>query len=72
MGFIRQQEERLAMRFLMWHYQSMKLPIPAPSELQKQAAKMVGDAHRVARERGRDVISIIKERLEELKKRAST
>ncbi|MEJ2656787.1 MAG: hypothetical protein P8012_06270 [Desulfobacterales bacterium] len=69
MGFIRQQEERLAVRLLIWQYQRMNVPVPAMEELEKQAAVFVGDAHRIARERGRNVISILKEMITDIKKR---
>ncbi len=61
MGFIRRQEERLAIRLLTWQYQKMDLPVPVIEELQRQASKLVDDAHRIARERGRNVMSILKE-----------
>jgi hypothetical protein len=61
MGFIRRQEERMAIQFLTWKYQKMNLEVPADSELQKHAGKIIDDAHRIARERGSNVISIIKE-----------
>ncbi|MBW1695531.1 MAG: hypothetical protein JRH18_02115 [Deltaproteobacteria bacterium] len=67
MGFIRFQEERLAMRYLVWQYQKLNLPVPPPSELQKQAAKIVNDAHRIAKKRGKNIFSIMKELVEELK-----
>ncbi len=60
-GLIRRQEERLALRLLAWQYQKMKLPLPVPEELHRQAGKLVDDAHRIARERGRNVVSILKE-----------
>jgi len=69
MGFIRQQEERLALRLLIWQYQRMNIPIPEMEELEKQAARFVEDAHRIARERGRNVISILKEMIGDLKQR---
>jgi hypothetical protein len=68
MGFIRCGEERLALRYLMWQYQRMNLPMPAPSKLQSQACKIVDDAQRIARETGGTVISIIKEMIDDLKK----
>lgn len=68
MGFIRRQEERLAVRLLTWQYQRMDLPVPAIEELERQAVKLVNDAHRIARERGRNVISIIREMIADLKK----
>jgi hypothetical protein len=69
MGFIRQQEERLAVRLLIWQYQRMNIPAPQMKELEQQAARLVEDAHRIARERGRNVISILKEMIGDLTKR---
>ena len=63
MGLIRRQEERVAMRLLLWQYQSRKLPVPPPAELERQAAKIVEEAHRIATQRGRNVLSIIRERI---------
>ena len=68
MGFIRRQEERFAIRLLTWQYQRMNLTVPVTEELEIQAAKLVDDAHRIARERGRNVISIIKEMIADIKK----
>ncbi len=68
MGFFRQQEERMAMRFLAWRYQKLKMPVPNDAELKPQAAQIVEEAHRIARERGRNVIAIIKDLVEDIKK----
>ena len=68
MGFIRQQEEKLAVRFLSWQYEKLKKPIPAEAELAKQAAQIVAEAHDIARKRGRNVMSIIKDLITEIKK----
>jgi len=68
MGFIRQQEEKLAVRFLSWQYEKLKKPIPAEAELAKQAAQIVAEAHDIARKRGRNVMSIIKDLIAEIKK----
>jgi hypothetical protein len=68
MGFIRQQEEKLAVRFLSWQYEKLKKPIPAEAELARQAAKIVAEAHRIGRERGRNVLSIIKDLIADIKK----
>jgi len=67
-GFIRQQEERLAARLLIWQYQRLNIPVPAKDELEHQAARLVEDAHRIARERGRNVVSILKEMIADIKK----
>jgi len=68
-SFFRQQEKRLALRLLIWQYQRMNLPVPAMEELEQQAARFVEDAHRIARERGRNVISILKEMIGDLKQK---
>jgi len=69
MGFLRRQEERLAIRFLVWKYQRMNLAVPALSKLQGQAGRIVDDAHRIARETGGNVVSIVKELIDDLKKK---
>jgi hypothetical protein len=67
-GFIRQQEQKLAMRLLAWHYEKNAMVMPPPSELSQQAGRLVNDAHRIARERGRNVLSIIKELVGDIRK----
>jgi hypothetical protein len=68
MGFFRQQEERLAVRFLSWRYQKLNKPVPDDAELKLQASKIVAEAHRIARERGRNVVAIIKDLVNDIKK----
>jgi hypothetical protein len=67
-GFIRRQEENFAIRFLEWKYQKMNLIVPPVSELQRLASNIVDDGHRIARERGQNVISSIKELIADMKK----
>lgn len=67
-GFIRQQEQKLAMRLLAWHYEKNAIVLPLPSELRQQADRLVEDAHKIARERGRNVMSIMKDLVAEIKK----
>jgi hypothetical protein len=69
MGFIRQQEEKLAVRLLTWRYQKMNIALPARIELERQASQLVDDAHKIARERGRNVISIMKDLVGDLKRK---
>ena len=47
----------------------MNINVPPMPELQHQASKLVDDAHRIAKERGRNVISIIKDLVEDLKRK---
>jgi hypothetical protein len=68
-NFFRQQEERLAVRLLIWQYKRLNIPVPATEELERQAGRFVEDAHRIARERGRNVISILKEMIGDLTKK---
>jgi len=68
-GFIKQQEKRLAVRLLIWQYQRMKIVVPSMEALEQQADRLVEDAHRIARERGRNVISILKEMIGDLKQK---
>ena len=67
-GFIRRQEENLAIRLIEWKYQKMNLTVPPVSELQRLASNIVDDGHRIARERGQNVISSIKELIADIKK----
>lgn len=59
------------MRFLTWQYQRMNLPVPPSPLLEKQAAKLVDDAHAIARQRGRNVVAIMKELAEDIRKEKS-
>jgi hypothetical protein len=67
-GFFRKQEERMAIRFLTWRYQKLNMATPDDAELKLQAAQIVTEAHRIARERGRNVIAIIKDLIEDIRK----
>lgn len=68
MGFIRQQEEKLAIRLLAWQYQRLNRPLPNPAELERHAVKVVDDAHRIAKERGGNVMAIMKELVADIRK----
>jgi hypothetical protein len=68
MGFIRQQQEQLAVRFLRWQYQKTQLPMPPHAELEHRASKLLDDAYRIGRERGRNVVSILKELVRDITK----
>lgn len=69
MGFFRKQQERMAIRLLAWQYQRMNAQIPPVDQLDAQAVKLVDDAHRIARERGKNVLEILKDLVEDIKKR---
>jgi hypothetical protein len=69
MGFLRSQQEAMAVRFLTWQYQKNQVPLPPEAELKRQAETLVADAHRIARERGQNVLAIIKEMAQEIRKK---
>ena len=69
MGFLRSQQEAMAVRFLTWQYQKNQVPLPPEVELKRQAESLVADAHRIARERGQNVLAIIKEMAQEIRKK---
>lgn len=69
MGFFRQQEERMALRLLTWQYQRLKIALPSEDELEARAVALVDEAHRIARGRGRNVLSIMKELVGDLRKK---
>ncbi len=72
MGFFRQQQEKMAIKYLIWQYQRINIPIPPISQLQRQAIKIVDDAHKIAKERGKNVLGIMKELAEDIKKDKSS
>ncbi|MBS3759167.1 MAG: hypothetical protein KGY61_10940 [Desulfobacterales bacterium] len=61
MGFIRKQEENIALKLLEWRYKQQQLPLPEKHVLRQHAADIVSEAHRVARQRGGNVVSILKD-----------
>ena len=67
MGFIRKQEEKFAVRLLAWRYERLGMPMPGLAALERQAKSIVDEAHRIAGERGRNVASIMKEMVNDLK-----
>ena len=68
MGFWRQQEEKMALRLLHWHFQRRGETPPADASLQRMAADLVTKAHEVARKRGQNVLVILKELVEDLRR----
>jgi hypothetical protein len=68
MGFWRQQEEKMAARLLQWHFQRQGQAPPGGEALQRQAADLVNEAHRVAKQRGQNVAVILKELVNDLRR----
>lgn len=68
MGFLHQQQVRLAARLLAWQYQRMNLPVPPADEIKRQAEAIVKEAHGIARTSGRNFMGILKDMIADLKK----
>jgi len=69
MGFFRQQQVDLAVRLLKWQYQRAGKQPPTDDVLRQHADQLVDDAHRIAKEKGRNVMAIIRELADDLKRR---
>lgn len=69
MGFIQKQQVNLAMRLLAWHYQRQGQPLPPGGQLAAQATQLVDEAHRIARQRGGNVLAILKEMAADARRR---
>lgn len=61
MGFIRRQEEKLAARLIVWHQEKNGLPPLSADDLARKSAVLVDEAHRIARRRGQNLVTIMKE-----------
>jgi hypothetical protein len=61
MGFIKNQERKMGIRILKWQYTKMNRIAPGLAELEEQADKIIAQAHEIARQRGRNLVSIIKD-----------
>ena len=68
MGFWRQQEEKMAVRLLRWHFERQGQAVPADDRLRQQAADLVDEAHRVAKKRGQNVMVILKDLVDDLRR----
>lgn len=69
MGFLKNQQVRAAIRLLAWQYERNGQPLPEKTLLEGHARQLVDDAHRIARERGGNVLSILKEMVKEMRRR---
>jgi hypothetical protein len=69
MGFFRNQEEKLAARFLRWQYEKQQRPLPPETEIRQQAVRIVDEAHRIAKDRGGNLLDIMKELVQDFFKK---
>jgi hypothetical protein len=68
-GFLKNQQVKAAIRLLAWQYEKKGQPLPETVVLERHARQLVDDAHRIARERGGNVLSILKEMVVQVRRR---
>ena len=68
-GFLKNQQVKAAMRLLAWQHERNGQPLPEMTVLERHARQLVEDAHRIARDRGGNVLSILKEMVQEMRRR---
>ena len=69
MGFLKNQEIKLATRLLAWQYEKSGNPLPEAAQLNEKARQLVADAHHIARQRGGNVLAILKQMASEATRR---
>ena len=69
MGFLKNQQVNVALRLLTWQYERNGQPLPERALLDGQARNLVDDAHRIARERGGNVLAILKQMVTEVRRK---
>lgn len=69
MGFLRNQQVNVALRLLAWRYQRNGQPLPERALLERHARQLVDDAQRIARERGGNVLAILKQMVAEVRRK---
>ena len=61
MGFLKNQQVKIAIRLLAWQVEKNGQPLPERALLERHARQLVADAHRIAKARGGNVLAILKE-----------
>ncbi len=67
-GFVRKQQIAAATKLLVWKYEKAGIPVPDKAFISAQAGKIVDDAHVIAKNTGRNVFEILKDRVKGLTK----
>jgi hypothetical protein len=69
MAFLKNQQVNVAIRLLAWQYERNGQPLPEKSLLDRHARQLVEDAHCIARERGGNVLAILKQMVAEVRRK---
>ena len=67
-GFIRKQEAAFAKKLLVWKYKNADMVLPDEATLSAHAEKIVEDARVIAKKRGGNILEILKDTIQEIKK----
>jgi len=68
-GFVRKQEVAFAKNLLIWKYENSGTALPDEAAISAHAETIVNDAHVIAKKSGSTVLEILKETVEDIKKR---
>lgn len=68
-NLFKKQKIGAAMKLLQWQYEKQGIDVPDFKILQKQAEKLVDDAGKIASERGKNVLSILKEMVVQIQRK---
>ena len=68
-GFVRKQEVAFAKKLLVWKYENSGTPLPGDAALSAHAERVVEDAHIIAKKRGGNILEILKDAVNEVKRR---
>ncbi len=66
-GFVRKQEVAFAKKLLAWKYQNAGRDLPSDAEITAHAQQVVEEAHVIAKERGTNVLEILKGMIRDFK-----
>lgn len=68
-GIVRKQEIAFAKKLLVWKYENSGTPLPDDAALSAHAESVVKDAHAIAKKRGGNILEILKDAVNEIRKR---
>ena len=68
-GFVRKQEVAFAKKLLVWKYEKSGMVLPDENTISVHARKIVDDAHVIAKKTGGNVLDILKDAVQDIKKK---
>lgn len=68
-GFVRKQEVAFAKKLLAWKYEKSGMALPDEKTISVHARQIVDDAHIIAKKTGGNVLEILKDAVQDIKKK---